>query len=365
MARGFGRDKGGARPSFAPSPHPAYTLPISVSRKPPRVPKPLILFRCDATLTMGTGHVMRCLTLADEMVGRGAECVFVSAPGTQELVPALPYPIQAPEKLPFGAALAVIDHYGLDAAYEALVRSQTRAVMAIDDLPNRRHHCDLLLDQTHGREAAEYCDLVPHNSKVLTGSAYALLRPQFALARSASLARRDGALRRLLVSLGGTDSDNITGQVLSAISQSGLALAVDVVMGAKAPHLDSVRTQAAAMAEARVLVGVADMAGLMAEADLAIGAAGTTTWERCCLGLPALMLVIADNQKDIARLVTGSGAALAATPATISGQLQSLATQPQALQSLSQAAAQLCDGRGAARIADALSRLPPLKELSS
>jgi UDP-2,4-diacetamido-2,4,6-trideoxy-beta-L-altropyranose hydrolase len=327
--------------------------------------KLLILFRCDASVSMGTGHVMRCLTLADELAGRGAACAFVSAPGTSDLVPALPYPVLPPDKLPYGAALAVIDHYGLDAAYEALVRSQTRAVMSIDDLPSRRHHCDLLLDQTHGRAPEEYRDLVPHNSIVLAGSGYALLRPQFAEARAASLARRDGSLKRLLVSLGGTDPDNVTGQVLDAVEASGLDLMVEVVMGAKAPYLDSVRAQTAAMKDARVLVGVSDMAGLMAEADLAIGAAGTTTWERCCLGLASLMLVIADNQKDICLQVTASGAALEASPATIPGLLRRLAAEPRTLLSLSHSAASLCDGKGTSRVADALIRLPSLKALRS
>ncbi|WP_082700660.1 UDP-2,4-diacetamido-2,4,6-trideoxy-beta-L-altropyranose hydrolase [Magnetospirillum sp. XM-1] len=327
--------------------------------------KPKILFRCDASVTIGTGHVMRCLTLADELSGRGAECVFVSAAGTEKLVPALPYPVLPPDKLPYGAALAVIDHYGLDAAYEALVRSQTSAVMAIDDLPNRRHHCDLLLDQTHGRVPEEYRGLVPVTCITLAGAGYALLRPQFASAREDSLARRDGELKRLLVTLGGTDPDDMTGRVLDSVAAAGLDLAVDVVMGAKAPHLDLVRARATAMANTRVLVGVSDMAGLMTQADLAIGAAGTTTWERCCLGLPTLMLVIADNQKDIARLVIQSGAALSATPDTITGQLRDLAADPKALQSLSHCAAALCDGRGAARIADALLRLPSLKELRS
>lgn len=364
MARGLALDKGGARASFAHRPRPAYTFTgMSLDARP--VTKPLILFRCDASVSIGTGHVMRCLTLADELAGRGADCVFVSAPGTRELVPALPYPVLAPDRLPYGAALAVIDHYGLDAAYEALVRSQTRAVMAIDDLPDRRHHCDLLLDQTHGRGPEEYAGLVPHNSIVLAGAGYALLRPQFAAAREASLQRRDGSLRRLLVTLGGTDPDNVTGRVLDAVAASGLRLETDVVMGAKAPHLDSVRRRAAAMAGTRVLVGVSDMAGLMAGADLAIGAAGTTTWERCCLGLASLMLVIADNQKDIARLVARSGAALIATPDTIAGQLRDLAADPQGLRALSAAAASVCDGRGAARIADALTRLPSLKDLRS
>lgn len=327
--------------------------------------QPKILFRCDASVTIGTGHVMRCLTLADELSGRGADCVFVSAPGTQDLVPALPYPVLPPDRLPFGAALAVIDHYDLDAAYEAIVRSQTRAVMAIDDLPNRRHHCDLLLDQTHGRKAEEYRGLVPVTCITLAGAGYALLRPQFAAARETSLARRDGSLKRLLVTLGGTDPDDMTGRVLDAVAAAGLDLAVDVVMGAKAPHLDSVRARATAMKNTEVLVGVSDMAGLMAQADLAIGAAGTTTWERCCLGLPSLMLIIADNQKDIARLVAHSGAARIVTPDQIADQLRGLAAEPQALQFLSQSAAALCDGKGAARIADALVRLPSLKELRS
>ncbi|EME70302.1 spore coat polysaccharide biosynthesis protein [Paramagnetospirillum caucaseum] len=323
-----------------------------------------ICFRADASAAIGTGHVMRCLTLAGELARRGAQCLFAAAPGTEELVPALPYPVVPPERLPFGAALAVVDHYGIGAAEEARIRGMSRAVMVIDDLPTRRHHCDLLLDQTHGRRAGEYRDLVPHGGIVLAGADYALLRPQFAEARPASLARRDGSLRRILVSLGGTDPDNVTLRVLDAIAASGLEVAVDVVMGAKAPHLETVLARAAAMAGARVLVGTGDMAGLMAGADLAIGAGGTTTWERCCLGLPTLMLVIADNQKDVVRLVSGAGAALEATPATIAGQLRHLAARPPILLSLSKAAAGLCDGLGAARTADALRRLPSLKGLS-
>lgn len=320
---------------------------------------PTICFRADASAATGTGHVMRCLTLADEMSRRGAECLFVSAAGTRELVPSLPYPVLPPERLPFGTALAVIDHYGIDAAEEARIRSMTRAVMVMDDLPTRRHHCDLLLDQTFGRRAEEYRDLAPHNSIVLAGSEYALLRPQFAVARPAALARRDGSLRRLLISLGGTDPGNVTGAVLDAVAASGLA--VDVVMGAKAPHLEAVQAQAAALPHTTVHVGIPDMAGLMAVADLAIGAGGTSTWERCCLGLPTLMLVIADNQRDVARLVAESGAARLVAVADLPA---ALTVPPAELRAMSAAAARLCDGLGAARVADALRRLPSLKGLA-
>ncbi|KIL99155.1 N-Acetylneuraminate cytidylyltransferase [Paramagnetospirillum magnetotacticum MS-1] len=320
---------------------------------------PTICFRADASAAMGTGHVMRCLTLADELARRGGRCLFVSTPETAEMVPSLPYEVVTPEQLPFGSALVVIDHYGIGAGEEARIRSMSRAVMVIDDLPTRRHHSDLLLDQTFGRRPEEYRDLVPHNSVVLAGSDYALLRPQFAAARSKSLARRDGSLRRLLVSLGGTDPDNITGRVLDAVAGSGLA--VDVVMGAKAPHLDAVKAQAAAMAEVTVHVGVSDMAGLMVGADLAIGAAGTSTWERCCLGLPTLMLVIAENQRDVARLVGLSGAARLITVDDLPAALTVPSTE---LRALSAAAAKICDGLGAARTVDAIRRLPFLKGLA-
>lgn len=324
---------------------------------------PSIRFRADASPVLGTGHVMRCLTLADALAARGADIAFVSAPGTAETVPALPYPILSPDRPPFGADLVVVDHYGIDAAEEARLRAQNRAVMAIDDLPTRRHHCDLLLDQTFGRGADEYTALVPNTASVLAGSDFALLRPQFAAARQASLARRGtGELRRLLIGLGGSDPDDVTSAVLDAVAKSGLDLALDVVMGAAAPHLEAVRTKAAALPDARVHVGVADMAGLMSRADLAVGAAGTSTWERCCLGLPTLMLVIADNQRDVARLVCDAGAARRVTPENLPEALRDVAPD---LPALSAAAARLCDGRGAERVLAALRRLPSLKDLPS
>lgn len=324
---------------------------------------PSIRFRADAAPSMGTGHVMRCLTLAEALAARGADIAFVSAPGTAEMVPTLPYPILSPDRLPFGADLVVVDHYGIDAAEEARLRAQNRAVMVIDDLPTRRHHCDLLLDQTFGRRAEEYAALVPNTAAVLAGSEFALLRPQFAAARQASLARRGaGGLRRLLVSLGGSDPDDVTSAVLDAVAASGLALALDVVMGAAAPHLDKVRAKAAALPDCNVHVGVSDMAGLMSRADLAVGAGGTSTWERCCLGLPSLMLVIADNQRDVARLVGAAGAARLVTPEDLPEALRGISPD---LPALSAAAARLCDGRGAERVLAALRRLPSLKDLPS
>jgi UDP-2,4-diacetamido-2,4,6-trideoxy-beta-L-altropyranose hydrolase len=179
--------------------------------------------------------------------------------------------------------------------------------MVIDDLADRPHLCDLLLDQTFGRDPEDYRAWVPTDCKLLCGSQYALLRPEFAALRPSSLQRRaQPRLRQLLVTMGGVDKDNATGQVLDALHSCALPAdcEITVVMGPQAPWLETVRQQAQDMPwPTKVLAGVSEMARLMADSDLAIGAAGATSWERCCLGLPTAMVVLANNQRHAARLL--------------------------------------------------------------
>jgi UDP-2,4-diacetamido-2,4,6-trideoxy-beta-L-altropyranose hydrolase len=209
---------------------------------------------------------------------------------------------------------------------------------------------------------------------VLAGPAYALLRPQFAAARAASLARRRARppLRELLIALGGVDADNHTTAVLSALAAlGGQALPpearIRVVMGPTAPVLAAVRAQAAAMPwPTSVQVGVDDMAALMHEADLAIGAAGVSAWERCCLGLPTLLMVLADNQRPGAAALQAAGAArvvaIGEPSARPSAKVLSsvLLAALQALHegevraAMAEAAAAVIDGQGAERVADIL-----------
>jgi UDP-2,4-diacetamido-2,4,6-trideoxy-beta-L-altropyranose hydrolase len=209
----------------------------------------------------------------------------------------------------------VVDHYALDARWEDALRPQAKRIMVIDDLADRPHACDLLLDQNLGRKETDYDGLLKGQSTTLIGPQYALLRPEFAALRAQSLARRQSSpkLRRLLVTMGGVDKDNATGQVLAALQNSTLPadLRVTVVMGPYAPWLAQVQTQAAQMPRpTEVLVGVDNMAQLMAESDLAIGAAGSTSWERCCLGLPTIQVALAQNQEAIALALSRAGAAL-------------------------------------------------------
>ena len=312
-------------------------------------------FRVDATPAIGGGHVMRCLSLATALAEVGADCRFHCAPGSAETVPALAasgHEVAGPD-LGAEADWLVVDHYGLDAEYETGARRLAERVLVIDDLANRPHDCDLLLDQTPGRDASAYDGFVPEGCAVLAGPDFALLRPAFAARRDAALARHcesEGVAQKLLIACGSSDPANLTSRALDAAED--LDLETTAVLGAAAPHLESVRARCG-----RLLVEPEDMAGLMVDADIAIGAGGTSSLERCCLGLPSLIAVIADNQTDNAAALAARGAACDLGPASdltrenLAKQLAELAGDDRARGAMARAAATLCDGLGARRVA--------------
>lgn len=351
---------------------------------------PLVLLRADASVQIGTGHVMRCLTLADALQQAGYDCLFLCRPHAGHLIaliaarghqvislPTLTAGAAAPDSAPNHAAWLgtsqdqdaadclkaiaglpqaawlVADHYALDQRWQRQLRHAARRVLVLDDLADRAHDCDLLLDPGIGRSRADYAALIPAEARVLSGPEHALLRPEFAVTRPASLARRqDPQLRRLLITLGGVDKDNITRAVLDALDQAALPadLTITVVMGPHAPWLSDVTARACSMSRStRVLTGVRDMARLMCESDLAIGAAGSTAWERCCLGLPTIQLVLAENQTGIAAALAATGSALTVTEAArIADLLQASPPLTAQLAAMSAAAARLTAGRGTA-----------------
>lgn len=252
----------------------------------------------------------------------------------------------------------IVDHYALDAKWERALSAKIRNIMVIDDLANRSHHCSILLDQNLGRGEKDYDGLVPFDCQRLIGPRYALLRREFTEFREESLKRRvNPRLKRILISLGGVDRTNVSGRVLEALRMSDLphTTHIDVIMGASAPHLNEVRELARTLPfKVTVSVNVSNMAERMCQADLAIGAAGGTSWERCCLGLPSIVLVLADNQMNSARAMRGQGVAM--VPETDEGEealLSSLNDEPQVLNALSKmssTAMNLIDGRGCERV---------------
>lgn len=352
-----------------------------------------VAIRADANELIGTGHVMRCLALANELRQLGAEVSFLARPLAAQLAALIRsnghtlHDIAddgsavgataetgwtsakqiADAHASANAAGAVdwliVDHYGLDARWERDVRARCpdARLLVIDDLANRTHVADVLLDQNLGRRAADYRALVPQDCELFIGPLHGLLRPEFARLRQASLAQRNQQNgRRLLITLGGIDKDNVTGQLLQALDplqrQSAPApWDITVVMGAQAPWLESVRQQAAAMQPpVQVLTNVSDMATLMKDSDLAIGAAGGTAWERCVLGLPTLMVTLAENQRSAAIALEQAGCTFNLDLGALATDLPRRLTQlagAAARQPLQQACSAITDGRGAPRLA--------------
>lgn len=359
-----------------------------------------VVFRTDASLDIGTGHVMRCLALAHALRAEGADCHFICRSFPGDLVTriadsgfgvtalsrgqCLDEPAAQGASLPAHAAWLggnwhadangtavilqalrpdwlVVDHYALDRAWELKVRPFCGHLMVIDDLVDRPHDCDLLLDQTLGRLPADYVSLVPQGCLLLTGTRYGLLRAEFSALREPSLRRRaEAGLRKILVSMGGVDQLNATGRVLKALRECTLPrdCSLTVLMGGQAPRLDEIRRQASAMPwPCDLRVDASNVAELLADCDLAIGAAGGSAWERCALGVPSLLVVAARNQEDVARSLERVGAA------KVLGNIDSIAMMLPSVMAgitsdvlawMSRAAGEVCDGRGATRVVHVL-----------
>ena len=289
-----------------------------------------VAFRVDATSRIGTGHFMRCLTLAEALRQRSAQIRFVSRglPAyLSEMLESRGFEFarlnraagEAAGDLPHSswlgtsqdrdvqdstAALAgrkwdwlVVDHYALDARWERAMRGVARRILTIDDLADRQHDCEVLLDQSYYRDMhTRYQGKVPEQCRLLLGPRYALLRGEFRKLR-AQVEPRSGAVRRILVFFGGFDAGNCTGLAIRALAGLDISgRAVDVIIGAQHPHREEIE-QACATQGYICHVQTPHMAELMAAADFAIGAGGSATLERCCVGLPALSLCTAENQR--------------------------------------------------------------------
>ena len=333
----------------------------------------LAAFRCDASARLGSGHVRRCLTLADALADVGWSCRFLTASSSLEVVPALKsgrhevVTLENPEadrpvdldKFADPCALFVVDHYGRGRDFDQSWRDLSERILVIDDLADREHDADILVDQTLGRTPADYETLVPSHCRLLLGPIHALLRPEFSASRWIALERRASMpSRRLFISVGGTDPLRITQRVLAGLENTRLDGA-DIVVGPSDPDADRLEHKANRTgADIVVHVDPDDVSPLMVRADLAIGAVGVSAWERCCLGLPSLLIVAAANQTENAdRLVEWGAAELLRDlgPECIEAAVCRLLDDSARLHAMSLAAACICDGVGTPRVALALS----------
>lgn len=290
-----------------------------------------IAIRTDASIQIGTGHFMRCLTLANGLKKRGAKIRFVSRhlPEHQRgLLVESGHEFVLLDNAPSGMPLdelahahwlgvsqeqdaedsiralsdgtwnwLVVDHYALDVRWESMLRQSSKKILVIDDIADRQHDCDILLDQNfYSDMEARYIAKVPVQCQLLLGPRYALLRDEFRQLHK-QIEPRSGPVKRILVFFGGVDADNFTGRAIEALSENDMSgLHVDVVIGSQHPYREQIKITCAQYGFI-CHVQTDKMAELMAMADLAVGAGGAATWERCCLGLPSLSICIADNQQ--------------------------------------------------------------------
>jgi UDP-2,4-diacetamido-2,4,6-trideoxy-beta-L-altropyranose hydrolase len=347
-----------------------------------------VIIRADASVSIGMGHLTRCMSLANVLANDGIRVVFllrshaaafaplVEACGhTVLLLPDPEYPDAAATTwLPTTwqhdaeqslkalgqtgpADWLIVDHYALDARWERIQRQLVPRILVIDDVADRPHDCDILLDQNlSGEMETRYQALLPATCRPLLGPHYALLRSEFAAARKV-LPRRSGKIRHILVCFGGSDPSNETAKALAAIkSLSASSLSIDVAIGMSNPNAESVSALCRDLPRATLYRGAENMAELMGRADLAIGAGGVMCWERCCLGLPTVAVDIAENQVGALTALAAVGALDYVGPAaSVSGEqlahsVGALLSDQVRTRAMGEIALTLVDGEGSGRV---------------
>jgi UDP-2,4-diacetamido-2,4,6-trideoxy-beta-L-altropyranose hydrolase len=350
-----------------------------------------VAFRTDATNKIGTGHFMRCLALACELKKQGAHILFLSRNLPEyfsnilctkeiEYIPLDTVEVdgliddlahaswlgasQTEDSKAAIKALSeqvwdwlVVDHYALDFRWESALRQSAKNIMVIDDLADRHHECDVLLDQNYYADMqTRYTGKLPAYTQLLLGPRYALLREEFVTLRE-HLRIRTGEVKKILVFFGGVDAKNYTLQTIEALSEISSELEVDVVIGAQHPSISEIEVTCKNKGFI-CHVQTPHMAKLMADADLAIGAGGSASWERCCLGLPSLLIALADNQIAIAKELESINACvyLGSSDSIISLNLKQCISQilsnPERARKISENAFAIADGLGVSRVSN-------------
>lgn len=341
-----------------------------------------IAIRTDASTVMGTGHVMRCLTLAEALRTKGYRVSFVcrNLPGhinvkiierQFELIQLENEALEHQQCIEIFSYLKpdmiIVDHYALDVRWESSMRFFCKHIMVIDDLANRIHDCDVLLDQNFQLTPARYQHLVPKNCKILSGTQYALLRPEFLTLRQQIMNKHFNQLSNIFVFLGGTDPENITQIIIEAITQSQFSGIVNVVLGKSNKYQSVLRKKFAHKKFIYIYSDIENIGKLMSSADLAIGAAGVNSWERCCLGLPSMIIKIAKNQEFVVKALVFHNAAhylgnaKDITVESITTTINTFINQPALLEEMSLQAKQMVDGKGVERVVSILEKQTEIK----
>lgn len=363
-----------------------------------------IAFRVDASSTIGNGHLMRCLTLAHQLSNPTNKIYFICRAFSEEMLTHITFFGYSVLILPIGSVsvvkektatwlsdsqendasktievikklafidLMIVDSYAIDFTWHNLVQPYYNSLMVIDDLANRQHLCDILLDQTYHCEQVSYLPLVPKKCKFLLGEEFILLRGEFRKLRLETIKKRKSpppSSIKLLITMGGTDPDNLNGIALNAVHKLKIKypkLSVIIVLSANAPHLLTIQKLIASFSWISLKIDVNNIAELMKDAHLAIGESGSTSWERCCLGLPTLTIISADNQKKMDTVLACLGATKSLglhttlTDNDIVLAADSILSTPKIYNNMVKKSLLVCDGKGAIKASKRLDSIVP------
>ena len=355
----------------------------------------MIFFRSDASDTIGTGHVVRCLTLAKGLRKLGKKCKFICRDHDGNLIHKIKQDgfevkvISSKKKLTFnknednslpfhanwlGASweddaeetlklihkeeveLIVVDHYSLDSRWEKKLRPNSKKIMVIDDLADRSHDCDILLDQNLIKNyKSRYDNLIPIKCTALLGPKYALLQDEYERLHKHSKPRIKN-IKRILIFFGGSDQNNLTGLTLSIFLKLNRPdIKLDIVLDSRSKYKNEIKAMIKQRSHISIYNDLPTLAYLMHKADLSVGAGGSTTWERCCLGLPSILIVTGLNQEKIAASMKSNGVALILKPnidleKNILEALRYILEDKDLHYQMSKKAFSICDGKGINRV---------------
>jgi len=323
------------------------------------------LFRLDANTRVGLGHFYRCLTLAKALKSTlQAEVTFFTNPLDQNLLETLEKfeikhtPTTNSDSISAHYDWVVIDHYEKGLDYEKDVTKTGARLLVFEDLLNRQHYCDVLLDPTYNRKHSDYNELLEKEAKLLLGSSYALLRDDFIKLRDAAKKKRqsNNEINRVLIAFGGADTKNMTGFVLEKISSQEHSFNIDIVLGGTAKHLEKIENQVGELSSSlyQLHINTPDVAKLILEADLGIGAGGGMSWERAILGLPTLAIQTAENQRDVLRSLSDEKVLLLTNQEKFMSDFECLCRERESRETFIENSFALCDGLGASRIVTAI-----------
>ncbi len=333
-----------------------------------------IAFRVDSSSKTGVGHLMRCLTLADELKSKNYQITFICRDLKGNHIHSVQYPVfvlpksesfssddlylehlgasqqedadQTIRVLPRNIDILIVDSYALNIIWHKKLRPYVKKILVIDDLANRQFDCDILLNQNVGSKNEDYKTKVPYDCKLLLGCDYALLQPGFSLLRKKAIEKRKVTkkIKNILISMGGSDLNNVTYNVLQQISDN---YNVIVVLGSNSPHNEMIKSYSKNK-EIKVIIETKNMPKLIFEADLGIGAGGSSSWERCCLGLPTLLYITAENQRVNAGNLEHLG--LVKIVRNLKDDLQNMSNDINLWREMSEKSIAICDGLGVKRI---------------